>query len=168
MLLDSNKNKKLIEFDDIIKELAEEKNIPYEEIEELCSLSLKYIKHLTEQERTLSVLIPELGNLYYSERFGEFFKNRFNKYDTGLNQEAKKEMYTFLQTRSNIINYYEDQNEVRKSYHRRKPFLYKFKNIYKKLFDGKIVRLGATLGYKELWTKFSEIQNNIQNNKEYK
>jgi len=161
MLLDSHKKNRLLEFEDIVKELSKEKNIPYEEIEEICKLSLEYTKKLTEDKNTLSILFPELGTLYYSERFGEFYKIRVQNF-TGHNIEKKKELHEFYTYRTNLIKTGEKLNE-KKSYHRRKPFLYKFKNIYKKLFDGKIVKGGATLGYQELWSKFSEIQNNIQN-----
>lgn len=164
MLLDLNKsNEKVAEFEDIVKELSEEKDIPYEEMEEICKLSIDYIKKLAEDKDTLSILIPEIGNLYYSERLGEFYKKRV----TPPNTESKRKMFDFLQYRTELIEKKEQQYEVKKSYHRRKPFLYKFKNIYKKLF-GRIVRSGATLGYQQLWSEFAEIQNNIQNGKKNK
>lgn len=163
MLWGLNKNnERLAEFDDIIEELSKEKNIPYKEMEEIGRLSLEYTKKLTEDKDTLSILIPEIGSLYFSERLGEFYRNRFR----AKNTEAKKKYFDLLQYRSDLIKEQEEKHNVNKSYHRRKPFLYKFKNIYKKLFNGKIVKSGATLGYQELWTKFSEIQNNIQNGKE--
>ena len=164
MLLDSNKNNKLVEFEHLVEELSKELDIPYEEVEEICRLSLSYTKKLTEDKDTLSILVPEIGNLYYSERFGEFYKKLVSKKDTQSRQEA----FDFFQHRSDLIRKNEELNNIKKSYHRRKPLLYKFKNIYKKLFNGKIVRNGATLGQQELWTKFAEIQNNIQNGKENK
>lgn len=164
MLLDLNKNNKLVEFEDIVAEIAKEKNIPYKEVEEICRLSLEYTKKLTENKDTLSIQLPELGNLHYSERFGEFYKKLNSKKDSPY----KEDLFNFLQYRSDVIKEQEEFYGIKKSYHRRKPFLYKFKNIYKKLFNGNMVRQGATLGQQELWTKFSEIQNNIQNGKENK
>lgn len=159
MLWDSNKNNKVVEFEDIVQELSKELNIPYEELEEIYRLSINYTKELTEQPDTLSILVPEIGILYYSERLGEFYKKRI----ASQNNEAKIKLYDFYQHRTDLITQQEKENNINKSYHRRKPFLYKFKNIYKKLFGGKIVKGGATLGHQELWSKFSEIQNNIQN-----
>lgn len=167
MLLDSNKNSKLVEFEDIVKEISKEKDIPYEELAEMYSLSLEYVKRLTEDRDTLSILIPEIGNLYYSERFGEFFKKRTENF-SGRNAEQKRKTHEFLEHRTKLIEEQEAANGIKKSYHRRKPLLYKFKNIYKKLFEGKIVKGGATLGQQELWSKFSEIQNKIQNGNEIK
>lgn len=161
MLLDSNKNSKLVEFEDIVKELAEERNIPYEEMEEICKLSLEYTKKLTEDRDTLSILVPEIGTLYYSERLGEFYKKRTANF-TGRNAEQKRKAFEFFDHRTKLIEKNEEENNIKRSYHRRKPFLYKFKNIYKKMFGG-IVKGGATLGQQDLWTKFSEIQNKIQN-----
>jgi hypothetical protein len=163
MLSDSNKNSKLLEFEDIVTELSKETNVPYEELAEICKLSLEYTKKLTEDKDTLSILVPELGTLYYSERFGEFYKKRSESY-TDKTEVSKKKLNKFYTHRTDLIEKNEKENNIEKSYHRRKPFLYKFKNIYKKMF-GNIVKGGATLGHQELWTKFSEIQNNIQNEK---
>jgi hypothetical protein len=161
MLLDSNKNNRLLELQDIVKELSDETGVPYKELEEICKLSLEYTKRLTEDKDTLSILVPELGTLYYSERFGEFYKTRTESF-TERTKERKKKQNEFYTYRTNLIEKKEKENNIKKSYHRRKPLLYKFKNIYKKLY-GKIVKGGATLGYQELWSKFSEIQNKIQN-----
>ena len=166
MLLDSNKNSRLLEFEDIVQELSKETGVPYEELAEICKLSLDYTKKLTENKNTLSILFPELGTLYYSERFGEFYKKRSESF-TEVTRERKEKLNEFYTHRTNLIKTNEKENNINKSYHRRKPLLYKFKNIYKKLF-GTIVKGGATLGYQELWSKFSEIQNNIQNGEENK
>lgn len=164
MSLDSNRNKTYTEFEDIVQELSEEFEIPYQEIEEICSLNLEYVKQLTHDKEVLSILLPELGNLYYSERFGEFYTHR-ESHERRQRFEKKRELVKFLKYRTKLIEEQEEEKEIRKSNHRRKPLLYKFKNIYKKLYNGKIVRAGATVGHQELWTKFSEIQNNIQNGK---
>lgn len=158
--MDLNKNKEIVLFEDIVQEIVEETELPYEIVEEICRLNIDYVKHLTNQEDTLTILLPELGNLYYSERLGEFYKKRVSSYE---GNESKERRFKFLDHKTKLIEQGEKENNVDKSIHRRKPSLYRFKNVYKKLYNGKIVKSGATLGFRELWSKFSEIQNKIQN-----
>lgn len=163
MWLDSNKNDKgLVEFEDVVKTLSDRLELPYKEVEEICALSLDYIKHLTEDKEVLSILIPYLGVMYYSERIGDFHQRRFSNFESGKNKEYKKELYEFLDYRKKLILRMEEENKVKKSYHRKRPFLYKFYRILKKSFNIKVGR-GATLGFREVWTQLSEIQNKIQN-----
>lgn len=156
MQSDSNKNDRVLHIEDILEEVAKETNLPYDELEEMVDINIKYLKELVRDKDTLSVLIPRVGTLYYSERFGEFYKIRAKSKEGWL-----EERYNLLDYRSKLIKEQEEKNEKR-SHHRRKPLLYKFKNLHRKIF-GKPVKRGATLNKEGIWSKFAEIQNKIQN-----
>lgn len=168
MLSDSNKNKKSITYiEDIVKEICEETDLSYDQVFELCNLSLDYVKKATTKEEVLSILLPHLGTMYYSERIGEVYRNTMKNPKEGARGDWRRKTHDLLLNRKNLIKELEEKNEVKKSFHKRKPLLYKFKNIYKKLHNGTIVKGGATIGFRELWTRFSEIQNKIQNGEKY-
>lgn len=156
MSLDLDKNK-VIFYEDIIEELSEETGIPYEEYNEIMKLNLNYIKNIIEDKDTLSVLLPKVGTLFYSERISYMYNTFLGEIDEDW-KDKKNEMYKH---RLKIIEDNEEKYGV-KSLHKRRPLLYKFKSIYKKVFRKKIKR-GATKGRNNLWTEMAELQNKIQN-----
>lgn len=137
--------------DDVIDELSEELKMDRREIEELCKLSIEYIKYLLEQKETVSVLIPFIGTLYFNRSFGRFYYNRLSKGRNAEKEGTKKDIETIAYRLEKIGD---------NKRHKKKPLLYFYNNILKKLGE-RSVRHGASVGRNELWTRLAEIQNEI-------
>lgn len=143
---------------DIVQELSEEFEMNFDEMKEICTNSLDYIKVLTKEKETMSILLPFLGVMYYSKKIGDFFLPRLIRRKLA---GAEDEINT-LKYRNEYIENNRTENGSRVLKHTQRPFLYKFKSILKKL-GNKMPKGGATLGYKEIWNKVSSIQNEINN-----
>lgn len=149
----------VVYYDEIVKELSEEHGIPEWEMREICASSLNYIKELASDKDTLSIMIPNLGYLYFStpiakvvhksysdSNFSDFYQEAIDKLGHKLERVEK-----------------ESGEEAKTIRHKQRPFLYKFKNILKKLkvFDSK---RGATFSPEDVWSKVAEIQNETNAN----
>lgn len=138
-------------FDEIVKELSEEFNIDQKEMKEICTLSLDYVKDLTKDKKTLAILLPYLGILYFSRSLGRFFKTLY-----------KEDSEKMAEERSNLVYRLDKIDKGGSKIHRKKPLLYNFRRILKtKGYD--LPRTGVTLGQREFWSTVSKMQNEINN-----
>lgn len=145
-------------FDEIVEELSKEHNIPVDEMREICGSSLNYIKYLTSLKETLSIVLPRLGTMYFSTIIGKYFLRRHKK----SKLDTYEDNIMDLEFRLEEIESQIPSKGTKKVKHKQRPFLYKFRNILKKL-DKLETKKGASVATEEVWGKVSEIQNTINN-----
>lgn len=78
---------KVITSDDIIQKIALKFKLPEYEVREAVENNINFIKHLIDNEDTLSIRIPHLGNFYF--HFRSFLRLKLSK----LKDNKKIEKY---------------------------------------------------------------------------
>lgn len=102
--------------EDILKEVSEEKKIPYKELKELWNLHIERIKYLMDKEGVHIIHLPKVASLFFNPLQNKFqnSKNSKNKYNKEKEQEVFKIVrehrerdiktrYLYLQLKSNSL-----------------------------------------------------------------
>ena len=85
---------------DILKEVAQEQNRSYSEVEEVWRLHKKYVQEMIEQQDTYIIEFPHIGNLYFSGFMSRAVGSRYKNRDTELEEKTQK-LYEMIEDSKN-------------------------------------------------------------------
>lgn len=150
-------NGEIAYFDDIVKELSRDFNIPEKEIREVCSLSLDYVKELVADKETLSVYMSGIGSLYFSTRLGRPLKSKLSNIRSIENNRHYIERIDHRLKTVQELDYEKGSKFIK---HNQRPFVYKFKGVVKDVNPEEVYN---SMRPEKIWAEVSRIQNEKNN-----